>query len=114
MNDALTVRRVQCIGDLNGQVQNRFDVNGLACNQVLEGLPFQTLHGHERRALVLAEVINGADIRMVQCRGSLRFALEALQSLRVLGELFRQEFQRNEPVKSGVLSLEHHTHPATT
>src|SRR5581483_5246871 len=66
MNNALAVCGIQCVSDLDCQLQHRFDVQRLCGNSLLEGLPFEILHGHERRALVLPEVENRANIRMVK------------------------------------------------
>src|SRR5437868_4642116 len=74
----------------------------------------QKLHDDERLTLVLADFVNGADIGMVQCRGSLRFALEAGQSLGILGYIVGQELERDETAEFGVLSLVHHSHTATS
>jgi hypothetical protein len=41
--------------------------------------------------LVFADVMNGADIRMVESGGGLGFALEAGEGLRVVGEIFREK-----------------------
>jgi hypothetical protein len=38
---------------------------------------------------------------------------EAFQRLRVLGEVLRKEFQRDETAKVGVLGFVHHAHAAT-
>ena len=43
----------------------------------------------------------------------LRFAAETRQRLRVAGEVFGQEFESDEAMQPRVLSLVHHTHPAT-
>jgi hypothetical protein len=47
---------------------------------------------------------------MVQSGGGLGFAAEALQSLGVLGEFFRQELQSHKTVEPGVLGLIDNTH----
>jgi hypothetical protein len=51
---------------------------------------------------------------VVQSGGGARFALEAFQSLALLGKMFRQELQGNEPAELGVLGLINHTHAAAT
>ena len=51
---------------------------------------------------------------MVQSGGGARFALKTLQSLAVLGKMFGEELQGDEPAELGVLGLVHHTHPAAT
>jgi len=63
-------------------------------------------------SLVLANVVNGADIRVIQSGGGLRFALEAGQSLRIPGYFIGKEFQRNEAAQPGVFCLVDHAHAA--
>ncbi len=55
-----------------------------------------------------------AGIPYFQCRCGLRFPLEAGQCLSVLGHFIWQKLQRNESMKSRVLGLVHHTHPAAS
>ena len=43
----------------------------------------QKLHRNERLAILLPDVINRANIRVIQCGCGLRFALETSQGLRV-------------------------------
>ena len=43
-----------------------------------------------------------------------RLSSKPLQPLAVVGEGLGQEFEGNEAVQAGVLSLVNHTHPATT
>ena len=66
VNDALLVRRIQRVGDLDRQVEQRLNLERLAFDQVPEGLPFQQLHGNEWLAFVLADFVDGADVGMVE------------------------------------------------
>ena len=43
---------------------------------------------------MLSDLIDGANVGMVQCRGGAGFLLEALQRLRILAVLPGQELQR--------------------
>jgi hypothetical protein len=54
-------------------------------------LPLEKLHGDEGLALVLANLVNRADVGMVQGRRSTRFALESLQRLAVFGQFLGEE-----------------------
>src|SRR5215813_10213707 len=114
MRDALRVRRIQPIGYLDREVQQLVDLQGLRPNPVLEGLPLQILHGDEGLAFILADLVDGTDMGMVQSGGGARFALKTLQSLAVLGKMFREELQGDEAAELGVLGLINHTHPAAT
>src|ERR1700746_2263728 len=62
--------------------------------------------------LLLPDLVDRADARVVQRRGSFGFALEAAQSLRVLGHIVGQEFKSDKAAEVGVLGLVDHTHAA--
>src|SRR5438094_9992202 len=79
VDDRLRVRRIQRIRDLNGKVEQHLCSYWLAFDQMLERLAFQKLHRNERSAFVFTDVVNGADVGMIQGGGSLSFALETFQ-----------------------------------
>jgi hypothetical protein len=62
---------------------------------------------------VLVNFVDGADVRVVQGRSGLGFALETGQRLRVFGDFIGQEFQGHEAAQLEVLSLIDHAHAAT-
>jgi hypothetical protein len=70
----------------------------------------QKLHGDEGLAALVINLVNGADVRMIQGGRSLRFALESGQSLRVFGDFIGQEFQGDETMQLHVLGLVDDTH----
>jgi hypothetical protein len=72
----------------------------------------QKLHGDERTTIMLADLVDCADIRMVQGRSCTGFAAETLQCLRILRHIFGEKLQRDEAPKLGVLSLVDHAHAA--
>lgn len=76
VHDAFGVRRVQSIGDLNAQVQQLPQLQRLATDAFPQRLPFQQLHDKEGAALVLANVIEGADIGVIQRGGGAGLPLE--------------------------------------
>jgi len=51
---------------------------------------------------------------VIESQGRARFALEALQSLVVLGKMFIQKLQGDEAAELGVLGLINDTHPVAT
>jgi hypothetical protein len=79
---------------------------------MLEGLPFEILHDDEGLAFMLADLVNRADVRVVQHRGGARFAFETFESLRVQGEAVGQELERYKAAELGVLGLVDHAHPS--
>lgn len=71
------------------------------------------LNGDEGLSTLLTDVIDSADVGVIQSRGSLCFTTEAQQSLRIFCNVIRQELEGDETMESRVLSLVHHPHPTT-
>jgi len=72
----------------------------------------QKLHGDERLLATFADLVNCADVGMVEGGGCASFTPETFQSLRITGNVVGQELQGDEAAKLGVLGLLDHTHPA--
>src|SRR5207244_10044523 len=62
---------------------------------------------------LLINLVNGADIGVIQGGGRLRLALETGQCLRVSGNLLRQKLESDETMESGVFGFVDNTHPTT-
>ena len=114
MNDAFRVRGVQGIRDLDGQREQQLSVQRATRDPVLQGYAIEVLHCDECLTILLANVVDRADVGMVERGSSLSLPLEAAQGLWVAGYLIRQKLQSDETVQPSVLSLVDHTHPATT
>ena len=63
--------------------------------------------------MLVVNFVDGTDVRMIQCRCSLGFALKAVESLRVFGYVVGQELEGNKAAELEVFSFVNHTHPAT-
>src|SRR5579864_632732 len=81
---------------------------------MLEGHAFEVFHGDEASALALADLVNGADVGMVESGGGAGFTTEALQGGGVLGHVVGEEFQGYEPAEREVFGLVDDSHAATT
>src|SRR5689334_5355202 len=79
---------------------------------MFEGLAVEELHRDERVALMLVDLVDRADVGMIQGRRGLGLALEAAECLGIFGDVVGKEFQRDEPLELGVLGLVDDTHPA--
>ena len=66
VNNAAGVRRVEGIGDLDAQRKNRFQLHRAIADQVLECDAVEKLHDKECAIAFLANVVNRADIGMIQ------------------------------------------------
>ncbi len=76
MNDALSVSSVESIGNFNGQRKQYFGFDRFAINAMFQRDAIQKFHGDEGLGVLLADVINGADVGMIQSGSGLRFALK--------------------------------------
>ena len=72
---------------------------------MLQRQPVQELHGNEVAALIFIDVVNRADVRVIQRRSGARFALESLDGNAVRGGTWGKELERYNPAKLGVLGL---------
>jgi hypothetical protein len=72
---------------------------------VLESPALEQLHGDKRPALEFSNIVNRADIRMVESGGSARFATELLNRLEIVRNVVRPEFERNISAKARVFGL---------
>jgi hypothetical protein len=79
-----------------------------------KSLAFEEFHRDECSAVLLADVVNRADIGMVQCGRGSGFSAEAFQGLAVFAELAGKKFKGNKAIEAGVLGFVDHTHPAPT
>ena len=114
VNDSFRVCRVQGVGDLDAQIEHRFDLQRLASHSVPEGLTFEEFHGDESSPISLVNFVYRADVRMIQRGRGFRFPLEAAESLRIVGEVIRKELQRDVATKLQVFGFVHYAHAPTT
>ncbi len=64
------------------------------------------------RVLVFADVVDGADVGMIQRRRRARFPLKTLARLRILGQLFGKELQGHAAAEALIFRLVNHAHSA--
>src|SRR5437870_4658374 len=79
---------------------------------MLQGHAIQKFHGDESVSTFFPDVVDGADVGMVQGGGSLCFAPETTQGLRIAGNLIGQELKGYEAMQPGVLGLVDDAHSA--
>ena len=63
------------------EVEHRVQAQWTGGEAILQRRALQILHDDERPTVLLADVVDGADVRVVQRRGRLRFAREPAQGL---------------------------------
>src|SRR5713226_9726663 len=102
MNDSLCVRRSQPVGNFNSKRQQSLGLQRAPRNVLLERFAVQKLHDDERSSVVLSNVINGADVRMVQRRSGFSLAPEALQRMSIPRKFVRQKLQGYKAFQAGI------------
>ena len=113
VHDAARVRGLEGIGDLRRRDRAASRAcSGPAAEPVPQRLALEQLHGDERLALVLADVVDRADVGVLERGGRAGLALQPLERLRVPAQLLRQELQRHAAAELQVLRLVDDAHAA--
>ena len=112
VDDAFGVRRIKAAGNLNADLQQFRQLDAALGDAVLESLALQQFHGDERTAFEFADVVNGADVRMVERRCGARLAVEALDGCGIVRRLLGEKFERDTAPQPGVAGAVHHAHSA--
>ena len=84
VDDAGRVRGVERVGDLDGIVEEQRPSAAACRDAPAQRRAVEHLHDEERQVAVLADVIERADVRMVERRRRAGLALKALDGDRVL------------------------------
>jgi hypothetical protein len=84
------VSGVQPVSHANRHIQQRFEFHGPARDCVFECLALQIFHSNEAPAVMLANFVDCADVRMVQRGGGSRLAAEASKGSRVFNTMNRR------------------------
>jgi hypothetical protein len=105
VNDAFDMRRVKRVRDIDGRAKQLFRFECAYADQLLPGEPVQVLHDHEGTAVFFENVVNGADVGVVQCRSSPPLASKTLQCLWVAGKVIGQKLEGDEAGKTGILGF---------
>jgi hypothetical protein len=74
----------------------------------------QQLHGDESPAVSFIDLVDRADVWVIQRGRSKGLPLEAFASGRIFGQCFRQELQGNVATQLEIFGFVDDTHPAAT
>ena len=67
---------------------------------MLQRRAIEKLHGDEGMPVLFTDVMDCADVRMIQSRSGLSLPLKAGQRLRVTGDIFWQELERDKAMQA--------------
>ncbi len=104
--------RGQGAGDLNAVLQGLLEGQRALGETRGEGFAFQALHDQEVDAVLMSDVVEDTDVRMIQAGDGARFALETLPRVGIVRQVFRQNLDSYgavEPGVAGAVNLAHAT-----
>ena len=112
VDDALRVGSIESVGYLDRERKQRVSFQRAAGDHVLQREAVEKLHGDEALAFVLADFVDGADVRMVQRGSGAGLAAKTFESLWVLRDVVGEELEGDKAAQGGVLGLVNNAHPA--
>ena len=113
MGDALAVGLVERVGDLDGVRQRAVERQRALLEAIGERLAFQILQYQISGPILMAHVVQRADVWMIQRGDGMGLAVKAFAELWVTRELRRQDLDRDRAVEARIAGFVDLAHPAT-
>src|SRR6202007_2328975 len=88
VHDTFAVGGFQTVAELYANLQKFRDLDGFFRDAVLQRLPFEHLHGDKGPVFEFLNVVDRADVRVVQRGSGARLAAEPFDGLRISGNIF--------------------------
>jgi len=98
--------------NVNCERKQAIVIDRRSADQVLQRGSFQVLHRNEGLSILVADVVDGADVRMIESRCRPCLPLEAGQCLVIAAEFRGQELESDKSLEACVQRLVDNTHPA--
>jgi len=81
------VRAIERVGHLDRILQRELNREGPAYESVRQRFAFEILHHEEIEPILVPDVVQRADVRVIEARDGARFALQPLAQLGVVGDV---------------------------
>ena len=112
VNDAFTVGFPRSQSDLGRDIKSLSQRARIGCDPLAQALAFDESHRDEQLAVVLVNLVDGADVGVIEGGDGASLVDEARLVLLVLQRVGPEEFQGDRTPQPGVLGLVNHTHAA--
>jgi hypothetical protein len=112
MDNAGRVCRGEGVRDLRDDSGNFRDGHRPMCETIRNRLSVVIRHGDERLPGVLADLVNGGNVRMIERAGGARLSQQAGRSFWIAGLVRRQKLEGNASAEINILGEINRTHPA--
>ena len=87
VNDTGFMRRFQCFRYLDGERQKAVQLERMSADRVFQGVALEELHREIVPAVVLADIVERADVGMIQGGSSPGLALKTVDCIGVASDL---------------------------
>ena len=112
MHEAARVGRIEGARDLREDADRVRRVETAAPEALFQVTPLDVAHGDEEEVLGRPGLVDRDDVRMVDRRGQLRLAQEAVAERLVLGEAGGEQLERDPPLQPQILGQVDDAHAA--
>src|ERR1700736_3436994 len=113
MDDAALVRPLQSLANFDAVFQNLLGRQRTFTQAVGESLAFQKLHDQEIDTILMTDIMQSADVGMVQRRDGPGFAVETLFGFDIVGKMAGEDFDRDRAVEASILRPINLSHAAS-
>src|SRR5215470_5204643 len=110
MSDAQRMSFVECVRDLNGVSKGFIERQRSFGETFGECFPFEKFHNEEVDSVVMAQIVEDADVWVIEARYRLCFALKSLLELRLFRKMRGQNLYCNRAPETRILRLIHLSH----
>jgi hypothetical protein len=114
MDDALAMRLVERVGDLAGDLQRLVERERPFLEPRGQRLALEMRHDQIVRAVTLADVVDAADVGMIQGGDRAGLALETRPQIGIIGDLTGQHPDGNRSIEARVAGFVNFAHSART
>src|ERR1700722_5262264 len=114
MNDSRPVRCFQRFADFHGNFEGLFERQRTLFQSLRQRLSLQVLHHQKIDSILMPNVVEDADARMIQRRYGPSFALKPFFQFGVRGEMLREDFDRYVSAQARVAGAVHFAHSTGT
>jgi hypothetical protein len=112
MHDAPAVSGIEGTRDLDSDAQSFRYGHRAAFDTGRQCFPFEMFHDQEGSPGVFTDIVQYADIGMIETGNSTRLAFKALPELGIIGQSAGKNFNRDSAVQTSVASAIYFTHSA--
>src|SRR6202140_4097730 len=110
VHDARSVSGVERVSNVDRNGEKNFPFQGPPANAMLKRQAVQKLHGQEERAVFLPNLMDRADIGMVEGGSGASFAAETFQCLGILRPIVGEKLKGDKSTQRDVFGLVNHAH----